>query len=379
MKVAFLIPSFEGGGTERVIITLANGFAKRGIDVFIISLNSKGAYQNEVNENVKIEILNTKRTIFSFIKIKNFLDKENPNILFSSIAHLNIFIIIVKRIMVKSDRKFVIRESNTLSEIMKSNNNLKNIILCKLIRIFYPKADLIVSPSQGVADDLMKNYGIDKNKIKVIYNPIDHKFLLNMAKEPVDNYFINNKSPEKVIIGIGSLTKQKNFSSLIMAFYNIKRHHNYKLIILGEGKERSKLESLIERLNIRDCILMPGFVKNPFKYLINANVFVLSSIYEGLPNVLIQALLLGVPCVSTKCKSGPEEILNFGEYGQLVRINDHVEMSDAILNVLEGRLKQKNINGLEKKYNINKIINNYLESPVFNKYNLLNKGILDHQ
>jgi glycosyltransferase involved in cell wall biosynthesis len=364
MKIAFIIPSFEGGGAERVMINIANGFASKGIEVYLAVLNHHGVYQKEVSDNIQIIDINSNRAIFSFNAINAFINKKTPQIVYSTIGHINILLLIIRLLNRRNDYKVIIRESNTSSQLAKNNSYFKILLVDILRRIFYPTADLIIAPSKGVAIDLKDNYKINIKKIEVVNNPIDYNWLLSLSEKPLNDSYLK-QSASKFIIGVGALTKQKDFETLIKAFAIVKKTHNCKLIILGEGPERQTLENLINELNLEEHVHMPGFVKNPFNYLKASDVFVLSSLYEGLPNVLIQAMLLELPCISTNCKSGPKEILKDGEYGQLVEVGDHLEISKAILNVLEGMWKSKSIKGLEKKYSLIQIVNQYLNNPVF--------------
>jgi glycosyltransferase involved in cell wall biosynthesis len=368
MKIAFIIPSFDGGGAERVMVNLANGFASQGSTVYLIVFNNNGVYKKELSDKIQIIDINTDRALFSYFAIKAVIKKENFQILFSTIGHVNILLIILKLLNKKNGFRIVIRESNTSSQLVRSNLFLKLSLLDVLRKLLYPNADLIVAPSRGVATDLVHNYKIKRKLIEVVRNPINLKRLLSFSKKPIKGTFIDHLS-SKIIIGIGALTKQKDFKTLIRAFSVVKKTHNCKLIILGEGPERQTLENVINELNLNEHVYMPGFVTNPFNYLKTSEVFVLSSIYEGLPNVLIQAMLLGIPCVSTNCKSGPKEILMNGKYGQLIEAGDQLGMSKAIINVLEERWESKSKNGLEKKYNLKKIVNHYLELPVFKNEN----------
>jgi glycosyltransferase involved in cell wall biosynthesis len=364
MKIVFILPSLKGGGAERVILTLANGFKKRGNDVYLLLINDEIDYSEEILDGVKIVNLGSKRVLFSFFGIRRFLNEERPDIVFSTIAHLNVYVLLIKAMLPKNRLKYVIRESNTLSEVLKIHNSIKNKLLHLMIKIQYPKADLIIAPSRGVADDLINNYNINKDLINVIYNPIDYKTLLKSAEEPFVNIDLDI-GQTKTIIGIGSLSKQKDFSTLIKAFYRVEKSYDCKLIILGEGQERENLESLIKELDLQNRIFMPGFDKNPFKYLKNADIFILSSIYEGLPNVLIQALLLGVPCIATNCKSGPDEILKYGDYGQLVEPENPIQISDAIENIFSQRWSVNFDKKLHLKYDVDEIINRYLDISIF--------------
>lgn len=364
MKIVFLLPSLAGGGAERVILTLANLFSENGYEVSIVLITDNISYDDHVSSKIKLVKFGSKRVITSFLKLRSFIIKEKPNIIFSTLAHLNIFILFLKLFLRQSSLKYVIRETNTLSEINKSNNSFKIRVLHSLVKLQYPKADLVICPSNGVASDLVQNFGINEKKISVIYNPLDFNLISKLSNEPIRNLNFFNKN-EKIIIGLGSLSKQKDFSTLIKAVKEVNKMYNCKLLIIGEGNERERLESLIINLELQGKVLMPGFKKNPFKYLKQSDVFVLSSKYEGLPNSLIQAFLLDIPCIATDCKSGPREILNDGEFGQLVEVGDYYQMSEAIINVFNKNWTKKGKKEEDGRFDKITILNRYLDIPMF--------------
>ena len=194
----------------------------------------------------------------------------------------------------------------------------------------YRRTASIVAVSEGAADDLARQLHLDRDLVNVIYNPVVSPELFEKAAEPVeDEWFEQCRGPW--VIGIGRLTKQKDFANLIEAFSRVRRNLDCKLLILGEGPDRSALEELVGRLGLEGECFMPGFVNNPYKYLSRARLFVLSSAWEGLPTVLIEALALGVCVVSTDCKSGPREILQGGRLGALVPPSDSKALSDAMM------------------------------------------------
>ena len=361
MKIFFILPSLAGGGAERVLLTLANGFSKKSNNVYLLLIDNQGVYKDEVLENIQIINLESNRVLSSFFSIRQWIIEIEPDIIFSSIAHLNLLLLFIKKTIKKSKSKFIIRESNTLSKVNKKS--IKIAIIKTLVKKFYPVSDLIIVPSKGVAKDLINNFNI-KNKIEFMNNPIDYNWLKSQSKKPLEDPFLLQSS-KNFIVGVGSLTKQKDFSTLIKAFLAVKKKKDFKLIILGEGPERSSLEQLIIRLGLENDVSMPGFVKNPFNYLKASSLFVLSSLFEGSPNVLIQALLLNIPCVSTNCQSGPREILRDGKYGQLVEVGDHLEMSEAIINVLEKKREISSLKRIRKEYDSDKIVDKYLQLPIF--------------
>jgi glycosyltransferase involved in cell wall biosynthesis len=196
-------------------------------------------------------------------------------------------------------------------------------------RIFYPGATGIVATSEEMADDLAEFVRIPRERIQVIYNPVVSPEIYSLAEEPLLHPWFEHGAPP-VVLGVGRLTKAKDFPTLIRAFYLLRSRRPARLVILGEGEERAYIESKVRVLGIQGDVDLPGFTPNPFPYMRQAAVFVLSSAWEGLPNALIQALALGTPVISTDCRSGPREILNDGAFGKLVPVGDDAAMSSAI-------------------------------------------------
>jgi glycosyltransferase involved in cell wall biosynthesis len=194
-----------------------------------------------------------------------------------------------------------------------------------------------VAVSQGVAEDLARSTGLRGDAIKVIHNPIITPSLRYKANEPFEHPWFKPGQPS-VIIAVGRLTPQKDFPALISAFAKLRAYRFARLLILGEGEERNNLEKLIVELGLSDDIDMPGFVDNPYPFMKNASVFVLSSRWEGLPTVLGEALYFGVPIVSTDCRSGPREILKEGIYGRLVPVGNPDLLALAIQEALDGKV-----------------------------------------
>jgi glycosyltransferase involved in cell wall biosynthesis len=201
------------------------------------------------------------------------------------------------------------------------------------MRALYRYSHRIVAVSKGVAADLELNIGLPNNNVSVIYNPVVTSKMEELAQESLPHPWLTASSPP-VVLGIGRLTYAKNFSLLIESFYDLRKEIEAKLIILGEGPDRPTLVNLISSLGLSRDVLLPGFVPNPYSFLKNCSIFVLSSRWEGLPTVLIEALACGAPVVSTDCPSGPREILQDGKLGALVPISDKLALTEAIQNGL---------------------------------------------
>jgi glycosyltransferase involved in cell wall biosynthesis len=186
--------------------------------------------------------------------------------------------------------------------------------------------------------DLITNFRIPPHKVQQIYNPLPLAWIRQHAQVPVQHpWFAAGQPP--VILGVGRLERAKDFATLIRAFAKVRAEQEARLMILGEGSMRLQLEMLVRQLGLSECVALPGFDPNPFRYMARAKVFAMSSIYEGFPNVLVQALACGCPVVSTDCPSGPSEILNSGAYGYLVPVGDVDALAASILKTLHGEAR----------------------------------------
>jgi glycosyltransferase involved in cell wall biosynthesis len=193
----------------------------------------------------------------------------------------------------------------------------------------------VVAVSQGVADDVARATRVRRDDITVIGNPVLTDDLFSSARAPLRHPWFDSGEPP-VILGVGSLTRRKDFDSLISAFAHLRRSRPARLMILGEGDHRDRLERHVSRLGLNGDVLMPGFVRNPYPYISKAALLTMSSLCEGLPTVLIESLALGTPTVSTDCRSGPSEILADGRYGMLVPPGDTAALAAALGQTLDG-------------------------------------------
>ena len=207
----------------------------------------------------------------------------------------------------------------------------------RLIKRFYPWADGIVAVSRGAADDLVRAAGLAPDRIEVVHNPIVTPELREMAAAPLDHpWFRPGQAP--VVLSVGRFSPQKDFGTLIRAFSRVLRECRARLLILGDGPERAGLEALVADLNLGGAVELPGWVQNPYPYMVRADAYVLSSRWEGLPSVLIEALYCSVPVIATDCPSGPREILDGGKHGLLVPVGDEDALAEGIESALAGNV-----------------------------------------
>jgi glycosyltransferase involved in cell wall biosynthesis len=200
--------------------------------------------------------------------------------------------------------------------------------------LLYRRADALVAVSTGVADDLVATLRLPRDMITVIYNPIPVTDIRRLAESPTAHPWLARGEPP-VILGVGRLTKQKDFSSLIRAFARVRQQRPVRLIILGDGELRGELEALARSLGVAADVTLPGFVDNPFPWMKGAAVFALSSAWEGFGNALIEAMACGTPVIATDCTTGPAELLDDGRYGPLVPVGNDQALADAVCEMLD--------------------------------------------
>jgi glycosyltransferase involved in cell wall biosynthesis len=335
--IALFLPSLRGGGAEKVMVNLALGFVEQGLKVDLVLAKAEGPYLSRVPEEVRVVDLGARRVLYSLPGLVRYLRRERPQAMLSALNYANIVAIWAK-LLVRVQTHLVVSEHNTLSCSTQNASSVRVKLLPLLIKIFYPYADAVVAVSHGVAEDLITMTGLPMEKVKVIYNPVITPELFAKAEEPLDHPWFRPGEPP-VVLGVGRLTKQKDFPTLIRAFALVRKERPARLMILGEGEERPKLETLARELGIEEDFVLPGFVENPYKYMKRASAFVLSSRWEGLPTVLIEALALGVPVISTNCPSGPAEILEHGKWGCLVPVGEPHLLARAILEILQNDVR----------------------------------------
>jgi glycosyltransferase involved in cell wall biosynthesis len=335
--IAFYLADLRGGGAQRVMVNLANGFLDYGYDVDFVLAHATGEMLSFLDPRVRVVNLSCERVRYAVPRLARYLTNRAPTCLISGLPRVNLSAIVANEIARKKT-KVIVTVHGSRPIIYHARSSMSQGVL-RLERWLYPRAHSIVAVSKGTADDLAKNTGLSRKKIQVIANPAVTKAIFDSADEVVNDHPIED-AKRKIILGIGRLSMQKNFSVLIKAFGLLRNAVGAKLIILGEGEERPTLNAIIKDLDLTESVCLPGFVSNPFAYLRRADLFVLSSRFEGLPTVLLEAMALGVPVVSTNCRSGPEEILENGRYGYLVPVDDVQSLATTMLKALNNPIRE---------------------------------------
>ncbi len=368
-RISFFALGLGNTGAARVMLTLARGFVECGFKVdFVIASKVRSDVLSWLPSGLRVIELKCRtgrfhEEVLYLFPLMNYLRKEQPTALICGDG-IN-FAAIAKR-LARVRTRIIVTSHTNLSQYLRYNrftitNSLRAFFLKRFLW-FYSLTDEIVAVSQGVADDIVKLANRPLKRIRTIYNPVVTPELFEQAKEPVDHpWFAPGEPP--VLLGVGRLHAQKDFPTLIRAFALVRQHLPARLAILGDGGEekRLELEALIRELGVTEEVSLPGFVSNPYAFMSKAAVFVLSSAFEGLPTVLIEAMACGTPVVATDCPSGPAEILECGKYGRLVPVGDEKAMAEAILATLKSPIDTEALRQQSQKFSYQTAVESYLE------------------
>jgi glycosyltransferase involved in cell wall biosynthesis len=354
--VAIFLMDVRGGGAERVMLNLADGLSTCGHRVDLVLVQAVGEYLDTIPAHIRVIHLNAPRLLNAVPALSRYLQENQPKTLISALEDTNIVAILARR-LARVPTRLIVTVHNQLSQEVKHAKNWKRRCVPYLIRWIYPGADAVVGVSRGVVTDLQK-FGISPHRTHAIYNPIITPTFLSRPKVPIDHPWFRPAAPP-VILGVGRLNEQKDFVTLIRAFAQVRQRQPARLMILGEGTERTTLEALITALGLSEDVSLPGFVAHPDDYMAAASVVVLSSAWEGFGNILVEAMAMGTPVVSTNCESGPAEILVDGEYGKLVPVKDEIALAEAILATLAQPLAPDRLKQRAHDFSLDKVLVHY--------------------
>jgi len=329
--LTIFLPGLYDGGAERTLLNLAAGIAARGFPVDLLLSKAEGPFLTEIPDSVRVIDLKAPRVLMCLPALIRYLRSERPAAMLATL-YANIIAVWARRIT-GIPHRLVLNEQNTLSSVSNSEKDMRWKLYPELAKRFYPWANGVTAVSRGVADDLTLVTKQSPSHIQVIYNPIVTPDLKKKSESLLEHPWFRTGEPP-VVLGVGRLTAQKAFSVLIEAFAQVRKSQLARLLILGEGEERPMLEALIKQLGLEQDVDLPGFVSNPYPYMAHATLFVLSSRWEGLPTVLVEAMSLRTAVIATDCPSGPREILRNGQYGPLVPVDDPGALALAIQNFL---------------------------------------------
>ena len=358
-KIVIITPSLNGGGAEKVAVNLANYYASVGYTVDLVVFKLIGSYQSLVNDQVNLVNLNVSRTRYVFFKVRNYLKNNQNARVLSVIRDANIFVgLAALGLRLKC---LVFREAETLTPV-QNMKRLKKVIYKLLMKISYSLATRVIANSSDTKSDLISHKIVDKEKIKVIRNPVLVSDYEKLKLCKVEHKWFKDTNI-KVILSVGRLHASKNFSFLISVFKDIYNlDDKLRLMIVGEGSEESYLLNQISQSGLTDVVELVPFQENIYPYYQNADVFALTSEWEGFGNVLVEALSVGLPVVSTNCPGGPKMILDGGKYGCLVPIGNEKLYAEALISALnEGEMLHFARVEYAKRFSVEKVAALYLK------------------
>lgn len=326
--ITFLMPSAGWGGIERVNVHYSNELAKLGHKVeILLSRTENLPYTELLDPRIRVRSLGARHKLTAIPKVARYLKNHRPDWLITAKDH-GAKVGLAAKFLARSTTPVVLGIHSTLGiSVTRASRRLA-------IRFLYRKADGILAVSKGVADDLRGTFGLPSSRIRVVHNPIVTREIFDQAKESPGHPWLVPGRTFSTIVACGRLGRPKDFPTLIRAFQEAREKKACRLIILGEGPKRPELEAQVREAGLGKEIDLPGFTANPYAFFSRADLFVLSSAWEGFGNVLVEALALGTPAVSTDCQSGPREILQEGNLGHLTPVGDASELAKAILSTL---------------------------------------------
>ncbi len=339
-QLCIFVPEWDNGGVERMMANLMRGIAAHGITVDLLQNTRSGHYLDDLPAGIRRIQLEADKPSYLLDRTRQYLADTRPECLLSAKDTSHNLALNAQR-SAGVDTRVFLRFASNISQKYAHRNALKRWWIRHGLRRSCRRADGLLAVSQGVADDIHTTTGLS---VQTLPNPVISGQLHSLAGEPAPHPWLSEHNIP-VILGAGRLGRAKNFALLIEAFARLHRERRCRLIILGEGRQRERLLRQAEKMGVSDDVSLPGYTDNPFAWLARASVFALSSNWEGSPNILVEALALGTPVVSTDCPSGPREILADGRFGPLVAMGDAAALAAALEQTLDapvsaGHLRQ---------------------------------------
>jgi|APTNR8051073442_1049403.scaffolds.fasta_scaffold06227_2 glycosyltransferase involved in cell wall biosynthesis len=363
--VAFVMGKLNSGGVQRMTMLIAEGVASRGVNVDLVVCDAQGALKDQISPSTSIVALTKSnpiaarwaalradpKGISAYLKplltrkyasetlpylpsLARYLKRTRPDSIFSATTYLNIETVLARRLAGVPSRLVLSDRSHFSSGKPRKEWRLRNLVAA--MHRTYREADAITAVSNGVADDIARSVGIARDRITTLYNPTITPDFQAKMHEPIEHRWFADGAPP-VLLGVGRTTFQKDFATLVRAFARVRAERPVRLAIIGESsdKQSGRLRSLAAELGVADDVQLLGYQRNPIPYMARSAAFVLSSRYEGFPNVLLEAMACGTAVVATDCPAGPREILDGGIYGPLVPVGDDAALAAAITATLD--------------------------------------------
>ncbi len=360
-RIACLFSTSGHSGVDRLAKSLLPALAQRGYRVDLLKVRGHGPYLSDVDATSGLRVIDLGRaqTYACLPAIVRYLREYRPAVLLSDKDRVN-RTALAARALARVDTRLYLRSGTTVSVDLASRGMLERHLQgCSVARL-YPLAAGVLVPSRGAKEDLVRLGHLDPALVRVVPSPVvpDRLFDDDRPPAPEHPWFHDHQSP--LILGVGELSLRKDFATLLQAFAALRARRPCRLMILGRGRERQRLLALAETLGVAADLSLPGFVAEPYPYLAHADLFAFTSRWEGLGFVLIEALALGTPVVSTDCPSGPREILHGGRYGRLVPIGDAATLAQAMAETLAAPLPARHLQQAARPYAVQPAVSAYL-------------------
>lgn len=329
-RVAVLLPSLDEGAVERVALHLAEGLLAQRMAVDVVVLSAEGRFRDLVPKRARVVDLGATRAIAGFGALVRYLRRERPAALVSHKDYLNVVALHAALFARVPTRVGVVTHVALARHLARTEHRRERLVPL-LARLSYPRAHAVVAVSEGAADDLSRLARLDRARIRVIHNPVAPPL---PRPDAVPHPWMAPGAPP-VVLAVGRLVPQKDFATLLRAFARLRAEREARLLLVGEGPERPRLEALVRDLGLAKDVELAGFVDDVAVLMADASLLALSSAWEGLPTVLVEALACGTPVVATDCPSGPREILEGGRWGALVPVGDDAALAAAISRTID--------------------------------------------
>lgn len=361
--VVLFIPTYSDGGVERNFVYLANGLVEAGCPVALITCCDDGVFFDRLHPAVQRVVFpaGTDRQLTDALTA--FLRRQRPAVVMTGQQRDDAIALDARRRLGPGPTRFFLNVGTPLSAQSRDAHRFwfKRWLHRRRLRGFFAHCDGIIANSDGVARDLTLFLGIPPERIRVAPNPAVAPDLDRLAATPPDHPWLRDCGVP-VIMAAGRLGRVKDYPTLVRAFAQVRAQRPCRLMILGRGRQKTRLEALARQLGVADDVALAGFVPNIYPYLARAAVFVVSSLREGGPNVLMEALALGIPSVATDCPHGPREILEDGRYGTLVPVGDAARLAEAMLQALDHPLPPERLREAAGRFTIENSARSYLQA-----------------
>jgi len=356
IKVMFFIATLNGGGAERVTITLIRELNPKKFDIYLVLVNREGVFFDLIPNYVNIIELKSNRTLFSILSLRRVIRSIHPDIIYSTLFRTHIAIELSLKVLGFKPKR--IYRSPTSPKILLKRREISSFMRY-LIGKAYSNADMVLAQTEDMKKEIVHYHNISENRVVTFINPIDKDLIdtqIKNSSNPFNNSFIN-------IVGAGRLSSVKGFDTLLYAFREVlNQNSNFFIHIIGrDGGEEANLKKLANDLSISHRVKFWGFQNNPYRFFYYSQLYVLSSRREGLPNTVLENQYIGKPIVATRCVSFMDKLIDNGVNGWLVEVDDVNSLSSSILNYKKLNIKNLNIQR-DNSLDINKLLLNIIKN-----------------